>query len=91
MTDEQVMESYNSSKPIAAKVVEKAPAVKKSATDTKTVVKTAAAPIAPATSNTVSKKVEVFSQGKKIIGSNASNIGDLPEGTYLLKITNGQD
>ncbi|KUJ60593.1 hypothetical protein AR687_17635 [Flavobacteriaceae bacterium CRH] len=90
MTDEQVMESYNSSKPIAAPVVEKAPAVKKGAADTKTVAK-AATPTTPANTNTVSKKVEVFSQGKKIIGSNASNIGDLPEGTYLLKITNGQD
>jgi hypothetical protein len=90
MTDEQVMESYNSSKPIPAPVVEKAPAVKKGAADTKTVAKTAT-PTAPANSNTISKKVEVFSQGKKIIGSNASNIGDLPEGTYLLKITNGQD
>lgn len=91
MTDEQVMESYNSSKPIPAPVVEKAPAVKKGAAETKAAVKTAAAPTTPTNSNTVSKKVEVFSQGKKIIGSNASNIGDLPEGTYLLKITNGQD
>ena len=38
--------------------------------------------------NSGAKNVEVFSQGKKIMGSNASNIGDLPEGTYLLKITN---
>ncbi|TDO72752.1 concanavalin A-like lectin/glucanase superfamily protein [Flavobacterium chryseum] len=90
MTDEQVMESYNSSKPIPAPVVEKAPTVKKGAADTKTVAKTTAS-TTPLNSNTISKKVEVFSQGKKIIGSNASNIGDLPEGTYLLKITNGQD
>lgn len=90
MTGEQVRESYNSSKPIPAPVVEKAPAVKKGTADTKTVAK-AATPTAPTNTNTVSKKVEVFSQGKKIIGSNASNIGDLPEGTYLLKITNGQD
>lgn len=34
------------------------------------------------------KTVEVFSQGRKIIGTNASNIGDLPEGTYLIKVTN---
>jgi len=33
------------------------------------------------------KNVEVYSQGQKIIGSNAANISDLPEGTYLLKIT----
>jgi len=91
MTDEQVMESYNTSKPVAAPVAEKAPVVKKGIADTKTGVKTAAPVVAATTTNTVSKKVEVFSQGKKIIGSNASNIGDLPEGTYLLKITNGQD
>ena len=33
------------------------------------------------------KTVEVYSQGQKIAGSNAANISDLPEGTYLLKIT----
>ncbi|MBO9585422.1 MAG: LamG domain-containing protein [Flavobacterium sp.] len=33
------------------------------------------------------KTVEVYSQGQKIMGRNAANIGDLPEGTYLLKIT----
>ena len=33
------------------------------------------------------KSVEVYSQGQKIMGSNATNIADLPEGTYLLKIT----
>ena len=57
---------------------------------TKTVAK-------PVTTNTIistgdvnsgGKNVEVFSQGQKVIGSNATNINDLPEGTYLLKITN---
>ncbi|WDF65025.1 LamG-like jellyroll fold domain-containing protein [Flavobacterium sp. KACC 22763] len=33
------------------------------------------------------KSIEVYSQGQKIVGSNAANIADLPEGTYLLKIT----
>ena len=33
------------------------------------------------------KSVEVYSQGQKLMGSNATNISDLPEGTYLLKIT----
>jgi hypothetical protein len=89
MTDEQVMESYNSSKPVAVAVAEKTATVKKGATDTKVDVKNTTAPTT--VGNTVAKKVEVFSQGKKIIGSNATNISDLPEGTYLLKITNGQN
>ncbi|WP_433829486.1 LamG-like jellyroll fold domain-containing protein [Flavobacterium anhuiense] len=37
--------------------------------------------------NSAPKTVEVYSQGQKIMGSNATNISDLPEGTYLLKIT----
>jgi hypothetical protein len=48
---------------------------------------------APATASATdtknaSKIVEVFSQGTKVAGANATNIGDLPEGTYLLKVTN---
>lgn len=92
MTDEQVMESYSSSKPTAAAIeaalvsnaVKKeisSPTAPKSAITAKTA--TSAAEV-----NSGAKNVEVFSQGKKIMGSNASNIGDLPEGTYLLKITN---
>ena len=37
--------------------------------------------------NGATKNIEVYSQGQKIEGSNAMNINDLPEGTYLLKIT----
>jgi Concanavalin A-like lectin/glucanases superfamily len=95
MTAEQVLESYNSSKPAAAVVTENVPAsntVKKAvAPPTKAVIATKTATSGPATTteaNAGSKNVEVFSQGRKIIGSNASNIADLPEGTYLLKITN---
>lgn len=92
MTDEQVMESYNSSKPTAAAI--------EAALVSNTVKKEISSPTAPksaitaktatsaAEANSGAKNVEVFSQGKKIMGSNASNIGDLPEGTYLLKITN---
>jgi hypothetical protein len=36
----------------------------------------------------VTKNVEVYSQGEKVIGNNSMNINDLPAGTYLLKITN---
>ncbi|WP_426485718.1 LamG domain-containing protein [Flavobacterium sp. 2] len=100
MTDEQVLESYNSSKPVAGRVAETAPVssgVKKvavAAPPAKTVAPSK--PTTPVvttstdanTATTTTKTVEVFSQGRKLTGSNASNIGDLPEGTYLLKITN---
>ncbi|KAF2329156.1 LamG-like jellyroll fold domain-containing protein [Flavobacterium nitrogenifigens] len=43
--------------------------------------------VAPNEVNGTVKSVEVYSQGQKIMGSNATNIADLPEGTYLLKIT----
>ena len=93
MTDEQVMESYNSSKPTNAVVASQSASAQKS---TPVVVEKTAAPIkmtAPATASATdtknaSKIVEVFSQGTKVAGANATNIGDLPEGTYLLKVTN---
>ena len=96
MTDEQVMESYNSSKPSATgetEIVQTYNTVKKAnpAISAKATVaaKSPASGSANATeTNSGSKTVEVFSQGRKIAGSNASNIGDLPEGTYLIKVTN---
>ncbi len=93
MTDEQVMESYNSSKPTTTALAENAQssnAIKK-ASPAKAVVTAKSLPSVSSSTteaNTGSKTVEVFSQGKKIAGSNASNIGDLPEGTYLIKVTN---
>lgn len=90
MTNEQVMESYNSSKPtnavVASSVQKSAPVVVE-----KTVapIKITASATASATDTKNSSKiVEVFSQGTKVVGANATNIGDLPEGTYLLKVTN---
>ena len=95
MTGEQVMESYNSSKPTGTNITETAQAsgmVKKATTTPITKATVAAKSATPAilpTNNThVTKTVEVFSQGRQIMGSNASNIGDLPEGTYLIKVTN---
>ncbi|KQB37361.1 LamG domain-containing protein [Flavobacterium aquidurense] len=95
MTDEQVMESYNSSKPTGAAVTETvqasspakkvvAPAPVKTVVAAKVPAKTGTA----SETNTGSKIVEVFSQGTKVVGANATNIGDLPEGTYLLKVSN---
>lgn len=96
MTGEQVMESYNSSKPTVAAVTQTTQAsgqVKKSASAPVTVTKAAvtaksSTPAIPANETHGTKTVEVFSQGRQIIGSNASNIGDLPEGTYLIKVSN---
>ncbi len=85
MTGEQVMESYNSSKP---ETVAKSATVSASNTIKNTsVVNPSKTPVAAKTT-TGPKTVEVFSQGRQITGANASNIGDLPEGTYLIKVTN---
>jgi len=92
MTGEQVMESYNSSKPTVSAVAGNAQtsgAVKKvttTPTTAKNPVKTTTS--LPINDTHIAKTVEVFSQGRQIMGSNASNIGDLPEGTYLIKVTN---
>ncbi|MFC0781000.1 LamG domain-containing protein [Flavobacterium sp. HJSW_4] len=93
MTDEQVLEAYNSSKPNGMTATEAAPV---SNSTTPNVSKKAVAPIAktsapvaaPDTSKNNGKTIEVFSQGKQIMTANASNIGDLPEGTYLIKVIN---
>ena len=94
LTLEQVNALYNSSKPVRIAAVEPAPTaktVKKDGVKAKTTPKSASsAIIAPVDLNDVPKNVEVFSQGEKIYGSSNStmSINDLPEGTYLLKITN---
>lgn len=85
MTDEQILDQYNSSKPL---IVTKEVVASKAG---KTVEKTKIAPsnkiIATGDINGVAKNIEVYSQGQKIVGD-AMSINDLPEGTYLLKITN---
>lgn len=88
MTDEQVMESYNSSKPTVVETASAPNTVKKApATANANTAKTAGSVGAAANeTKAISRTVEVFSQGKKIMGGNAANIGDLPEGTYLLKV-----
>jgi len=94
LTLEQVTALYNSSKPVRIAAVEPATTaktVKKDGVKAKTTPKSASsAIITPADLNDVPKNVEVFSQGEKIYGSSNStmSINDLPEGTYLLKITN---
>jgi len=96
MTDEQVMESYNSSKPSNAVVASQSTSSSNTVQKNTPVEVRSTTPVklaAPATVSTAdtkvaSKIVEVFSQGTKVIGANATNIGDLPEGTYLLKVSN---
>ncbi|MBW1656236.1 LamG domain-containing protein [Flavobacterium quisquiliarum] len=94
MTDEQVREAYNSSKPASSAVTVSqvaAPLKKTAATPAKAPTPAPAAPVAASSNeaNKGGKNIEVFSQGKKLIGTDASNISDLPEGTYLIKVTNG--
>jgi hypothetical protein len=92
MTGEQVMESYSSSKPTVSAVAETSQTsgtVKKATTPiAKTPAAVKATASGPINDTHIPKTVEVFSQGRKITGANASNIGDLPEGTYLIKVTN---
>ena len=97
LTDEQVVALYEESKPVLAVVVEQTPAATAKtktavAGKTKTAAKTTASSSTIITTNNDlnegTKNVEVYSQGQKIIGNNAMSINDLPEGTYLLKITN---
>ncbi|KAF2329368.1 LamG domain-containing protein [Flavobacterium nitrogenifigens] len=92
MTDEQVREAYNSSKVNDVTVAEAA--VSNSST-LNTSKKTAAVPAKTSASadntietNKTGKRIEVFSQGRQIMSANASNIIDLPEGTYLIKVIN---
>ncbi|KAF2340580.1 LamG domain-containing protein [Flavobacterium tistrianum] len=84
LTLEQVNELYETEKPsnlLTATVAE--------AITAKTAVKakTSQTIITSGDVNGTTKSIEVYSQGQKIVGSNATNLIDLPEGTYLLKIT----
>ncbi|MFB9079920.1 LamG domain-containing protein [Flavobacterium procerum] len=55
------------------------------------VVATAAKKAAPVPADAkVGKNIEVFLDGKKIMDTNGANIGDLPEGNYLIKVTSGK-
>ncbi|MCP2025952.1 hypothetical protein L1276_001092 [Flavobacterium sp. HSC-32F16] len=92
LTDQQVAEYYNSSKPLIVTISEATASAKKvKGTKTKPNAKSAGSGsiITNNDLNAGSKNIEVFSQGQKVLGNNGSmNISDLPEGTYLLKITN---
>lgn len=92
MTGEQILDQYNRSKPAIA-VVEPVVALKAEESGDK--VKVASKAKATASSKIIAtndingiKNIEVYSQGQKVGGDSATSINDLPEGTYLLKITN---
>lgn len=92
MTGEQILDQYNRSKPAIA-VVEPVVALKAEESGDK--VKVASKAKATPSSKIIAtndingiKNIEVYSQGQKVGGDSATSINDLPEGTYLLKITN---
>ncbi len=88
LTDEQVAESYNSSKPlIVAAEVATAPKTK-GTVKSKTTKTTSSNIIVSKDVNVGGKNIEVYSQGQKVVGNSSMTINDLPEGTYLLKISN---
>ncbi|SFC79115.1 LamG-like jellyroll fold domain-containing protein [Flavobacterium phragmitis] len=91
LTPEQVKDLYESGKPVVAVASTPTMELKTSKTVTangKTAAKPASGKIITTTDvSGTAKNIEVYSQGQKIEGSNAMNINDLPEGTYLLKIT----
>lgn len=90
LTGEQVSKLYLDEKPSVLIVSEsKVKTTTTSKGSTKVVAK---APVAVPATELVSnnpKAIEIFSQGQKVLGSTkqAVNISDLPEGTYLLKIS----
>ncbi|MEO8532868.1 MAG: LamG domain-containing protein [Flavobacterium sp.] len=92
LTNSQVLELYTNSKPLSNAVLKKTVVEKpvEKASKSITAIKTNSAGIISAVDSNVLKNVEVFSKGEKVIGSkgNGMTITDLPEGTYLLKITN---
>ena len=93
LTELQILNLYNSSKPVLKPVVN----IEAQETPAKNEIA-----IAAKASKTVKgsgtiikkklkiKKVEIFSQGEKVLSNNSQeiNMNDLPEGTYLLKVTN---
>jgi hypothetical protein len=91
LTDSQVTALYDSSKPLVV-IAEPVVAAKVATSGKGKTATKAAAPntsiIATSDVSGVSKNVEVYSQGQKVVGNNSMSINDLPEGTYLLKITN---
>lgn len=89
LTAEQVKDLYESGKPaISLAQVPEQKTTKATVVNGKVVKPTSGTIITSQDVNGGAKNIEVYSQGQKIVGSNAMNLNDLPEGTYLLKVTN---
>ncbi|MCI9845784.1 LamG domain-containing protein [Flavobacterium pectinovorum] len=89
LSDKEIYDLYNTSKQLESVVVidsKKNTATKKD--NEKKQSESAISTAKPVVLN--SKKVEIFSQGQKVLSNNTQeiNINQLPEGTYLLKVTN---
>lgn len=81
LSDKEILDLYNISKPSLPVSTTKKENEKGNSNSATSMVK----PTILAT-----KKIEVFSQGEKVLSNNLQelNINQLPEGTYLLKVTN---
>jgi hypothetical protein len=89
LTDKEIYDLYNSSKqPLNIAVTDSKEITTAKKENEKTQSDSAASIIKPTVLNP--KKIEIFSQGQKVLSNNTQdiNINQLPEGTYLLKITN---
>jgi hypothetical protein len=96
LSENEILSLYNSSKPSSPKATvsletEESSAESKKEIETVSVTKTVENSASIIKRKTLKiKKVEIFSQGEKVLSNNSQeiNMNDLPEGTYLLKITN---
>lgn len=94
LTEQEIQNLYNSSKPLAKETVLKNNEVavsSKQEVTTETAVSNITENSSLIKKNALrTKTVEIFSQGEKVLSNNSKeiNINDLPEGTYLLKVTN---
>ena len=92
LSDQQVLDLYNSSKPTAKEIVvtESDVKLKKDSAKSNASKETENFKSKAKSNELKVKKIEIFSQGEKVLSNNSKeiNINDLPEGTYLLKVTN---
>jgi len=86
MTPDQIKDLYEKEKPVLSIAVTQVEQTKATVVKGK-IVKPANGTIITSSDLNTTKSVEVYSQGQKLVGGNTMNINDLPEGTYLLKIS----
>jgi len=91
LPDQEVLNLYNSSKPLSKEI----PLAESEVTTLKKDISKVSSPKSIENAQSKTKtlkimKVEIFSQGERVLTNNSNeiNINDLPEGTYLLKVTN---